>query len=424
MPLDLAALLVEAGIASAADLERALARQRESGGALDTALLELDLVEEGDLLRLLARASGLPPAPPDPPPDPRVRRVLPARVAERHAMAPFRLEGQQLALAVAHPVDVTGLDELSFMLSLELVPYVAPEWRVRELIAKVYGDPLPQRMVALAERVRAKARGADRDRDHNRDGERDLDRAPALFFGRADPEEPLAAALAQVLEGAEGDALLRGALEPEEPPEAPPPRWSRDQAFAALEAAGGRVLVVAVALRYARDFFEAAALLAVTREHVGGHDALGWPEARARCRSVRLDRDRAPLLRAVLETRGPYLGPVARDPGNDELLAALGRGQPRTALVYPVVLRDRVVCLLYADNGEAPVSPGRLGDLLLVAGALGVAFERILRQGKRDRAELPPPGATGWAAREPAQALPPQSASPPGSPSRPAAAIT
>ncbi|HEX7622095.1 MAG TPA: hypothetical protein VF400_00890, partial [Anaeromyxobacteraceae bacterium] len=76
MPLDLAALLVEAGIASAAALERALARQREAGGTLDTALLELDLVEEDDLLRLLARASGLPPAPLDPTLDPRARRVL------------------------------------------------------------------------------------------------------------------------------------------------------------------------------------------------------------------------------------------------------------------------------------------------------------------------------------------------------------
>ena len=121
---------------------------------------------------------------------------------------------------------------------------------MRELIAKVYGDPLPERMVALAERVRAKARGADRDPltpalspgggEGGRDPGHDPDLAPALFFGRADPEEPLAAALAQVLEGAEGDALLRGALEPEEPLEAPPPRWSRDQAFAALDAAGGR----------------------------------------------------------------------------------------------------------------------------------------------------------------------------------------
>jgi len=425
VPLDLAALLVEAGIASAADMERALARQREAGGALDTALLELDLVEEAALLRFLAQASGLPPAPLDLEPDPRARRVLPARVAERHAMAPFRLEGQQLAVASALPVDARALDELSFMLSLEIVPHVAPEWRVRELMAKVYGEPLPERMAALAERVRGRTRGADREpltpalSPGGGEGGRDSDPAAGLFFGRADPEEPLAAALAQVLEGAEGEALLRGALEPEAPLE-PPPRWSRDQAFAALEAASGRDKVVSVALRYTRDFFEAAALLAVTRDHVGGHDALGWPDARAHCRSVRLDRERAQVLRAVLETRGPHLGPVARDPGNEELLTALGRSWPRTALVYPVVLRDRVVCLLYADNGEAPVSPGRLGDLLLVAGALGVAFERILRQGKRDRADLPPPDASGWAAREPAQAVPPMPPSAPEPPPPPA----
>jgi hypothetical protein len=51
-------------------------------------------------------------------------------------------------------------------------------------------------------------------------------------------------------------------------------------------------------------------------------------------------------------------------------------------LVYPVTVRDRPVCILYADNGDAPVSPGRLGDLLLFLSALGTAFERIIKQRK------------------------------------------
>ncbi len=62
---DLAALLVEAGVASAADVERAAERQRERGGRLDTALLELELLPEDELAGLLCRASGLGPPPPD-----------------------------------------------------------------------------------------------------------------------------------------------------------------------------------------------------------------------------------------------------------------------------------------------------------------------------------------------------------------------
>ena len=467
---DLAALLVEAGAASAADLERAAARQREQGGRLDTAILELDLLREEDLVAWLARASGLPPPPPGPvDPDIRARRVFPARVAERHGLAPFRLEGRELSILAAHPVDLAALDEISFMLSLHLVAHVAPEWQVRELMARTYGVALQERFAALAEKARAAAVAASPaagapdldppqapapDRDEARSGARgeemppgsprprdqapdpdDLDisidesfsfepaaevpaadaaapeepppegapaaeppteghqepSAPAASSPRAEPEEPLAAALAQALSATDPEALLHDAPGPPAERDAPP-RWSREEAFAALESAQGREGVVAVALRYTRHFFEAAALFAVTKEHVSGQDAVGWEGARERCRSLQLTPDAVGLFRAVLETSGPYLGPVAQERGNESLLAAIGRAWPRTALVYPVRLRDRTVCILYADNGDAPVSPRRLGDLLLFACGLSGAFERVLRHAKRIRAVAPPLG--------------------------------
>ncbi len=474
VPLDLAALLLEAGAATAGQLERALARQREAGGALDTALLEDGAVREDELVRFLCRASGLPPPPPEPiEPDPRARRLFPGRVAERHGLAPFRLDGRELFLLAKHPVDLAALDEISFMLSLHLVPCVAPEWRVHELQARVYGTKLAERFAAVAEAVRSttstsisapsvsspspwkgEGRGEGRPATGpaplsgpppaSGEGETQTDDAqlgaiaidvedapepgpveprppPALGFGHPGHEEPLAAALAQAVEAA--DAALLGEAGAREPPPEAPPRWSREEAFAALEAAHHRDEIVAVGLRYARDFFEAAAVFAVTHERVVGHDAVGWEGARERCRAVQLAPDGAGLFRAVIETSGPYLGPVAREPGNEALLGGLGRGWPRIALVYPVALRDRTVCVLYADNGDAPVSPRRLGDLLLLAGGLGGAFERILREAKRARAEAPPLGADmnaeqgaafpsvppdeGWTLREPALATEP-----------------
>ena len=474
---DLAALLVEAGAASAEVLERALERQRARGGTLDTALLELEILPEEELMGFLSRASGLPLPPADLiEPDIRARRVFPARVAERHGLAPFRLEGRELSLLGVHPVDLSSLDEISFMLSLHLVPHVAPEWRVRELMARTYGLAFPDRLAALAQAVRsargsrpAPAPSADMDADADslsspteapdadgadlvssrpaiaagtqsraalgRPDVEDLvislddgfsvEPASALFGGaaglaeldsrgpgresepiptgdespaarppgadtrREEAEEPLAAALAQALSATDPEALLHEGAEPPSQRDAPP-HWSLEEAFAALEAAQGREAVVAVALRYARDFFEAAALFAVTKERVCGQDAVGWEGARERCRSLRVTPDSIGLFRAVIETSGPYLGPIAREPGNDAMLSALGRPWPRIALAYPVALRERTVCVLYADNGDAPVSPRRLGDLLLLAAALGGAFERILRHAKRIRAVTPP----------------------------------
>ena len=489
MPQDLAALLVEEGAASAEAVDRARARQAELGGALDTALLELGIVPEDVLVPLLARATELP-APPDAAwaaEDPRARRVFPSRVAERHGLAPFALDGRELSLVAAAPVDVGLLDEISFMLSLHLTAHVGPEWRVRELIHRLYGSPLSPRFSALAasggappaEPWRPEPGGEPALAEPSSPpvepavaaqvGEDDLGgisdeppRAPPALAGFAredgEPLEPLAAALAQAVEAfdeqalwgeppsgppadeatpepeAAGAALEQGAAQGEEPEPEPdeedrpppdrsaPPRWSYEAARQALAEARSRDEVVLAALRYARDFFEFAALFAVTRDAVAGHDALGPEEgARDLCRGVAIYADDPGLFRTVIEARSPFLGPVTRDaPGTDAILGGLGRGAPRTTLVFPVLMRDRPVCVVYADNGEAPASPRRLGDLLLVLAGVGAAFERVIRSQKRRRprarpAPLSPPPAPApgerWATVEPLRA--PEPAAPP-----------
>jgi hypothetical protein len=423
-PDPLADLLAEEGLVSREALARAAARRAEAGGALDTALLEMGLVDERTVADALARASRLPAAPPSAflDPDPRARRAFPSKVAERHGLVPFGLEGREILIAVVHPVDQALLDEVSFMLSLHVRPHVAPEWRVRALIERLYGTPMPERLRALAARLSG---GAEAEPAPPSGAEGDLAFEPVANaampgrrgFGRGpEPAEPLAAALAQAVETSEATAIL------EEPPSPPPPArerrgapgWRLDDARRALGEARDRDRVVSAALRYARDFFESAALFAVTRDAVWGHDALGPDDdARERCRALAVSVDDCGMFRPALETRGPYLGPPPADPVTRSVLDGLERGTPRTVLVYPVTLRERVVCILLADNGDAPVSPRRLGDLLLLLSAMGGAFERVMRERKLRR---------GAAAQAPAPAAaPPPEAPPPPAPAAPPA---
>jgi HEAT repeat protein len=402
VPKDLAELLVEEGAVSADDMARALERQRDEGGSLDTALLELGLLGESQVLDALARASDLPPAPPEAyaAVDPRARRVFPAKVAERHGLAPVALDGRELGLVATYPVDLGLLDEISFMLSLHLTAQVGPEFRVRELIHRLYGGALAPRLASVAaaraaQEVGPVEAGAPAEGGlaaaAEVPGEAPPAEAPGLPSDGGEPAEPLAAALAQAVEDAEVPLLAETGGEgpvPAPVDRSAPPHWSLDDARAALAAARGRDEVVLVALRYARDFFEHAAVFAATRDAIAGHDALGAEEdARDRCRATALYASDPGILRTVVETRSTYLGPVARDaPGTEAVLDGMARGTPRTVLVFPVLLRDRPVCVVYADNGEAPVSPRRLGDLLLFLAGLGQAFERILRDRKVHRA--------------------------------------
>jgi len=435
----LATLLVQEGAVTLEDLARAQAVQREQGGSLDTALLELGLLGEKTLVEALARASGLPAAPAGAldEPDPRSRRVFPAKVAERHGLAPFRLEGKELHLLATWPVDVAALDEISFMLSLHLVPHVAAEWRVWELRRRVYDVALPERFVALeARRARAGGEPAPEEAGPVAAAPRVPESAtpepvgpgpaeageplPLAAWG-ADPvageaasppfaagptgpalphpspaAEPLARALAQAVELAEaavGDEPLPVGLPAALPEQrVRPARWTLAEARQALAEAATRDQAVSALLRYALDFFEHAALLASARGRLHGRDALGAdPGARARARGVSLPWGDAGIVRAVVETGGPYLGPAGPDAVVEALVAGLGRSPPRTMLLYPVQVRDRVVCLLYADNGEAPVSPRRVGDLFLLASEVGATLLRLLAADKASAPPAPPP---------------------------------
>ena len=165
------------------------------------------------------------------------------------------------------------------------------------------------------------------------------------------------------------------------------------------------------ALRYARDFFEFAALFAVTRDAVAGHDALGVEEdARDLCRGTAIYTSDPGIFRTVIETRAPYLGPVAarRRGQRGHPRRAVARHAPHRAGLPDPCSATGPACVLYADNGEAPVSARRLGDLLLFISALGAAFERVIASGSggrvaREQPRLGPsePGRPLPAAEEP-----------------------
>ncbi|MFN7135854.1 MAG: hypothetical protein ACK4N5_27565, partial [Myxococcales bacterium] len=123
----------------------------------------------------------------------------------------------------------------------------------------------------------------------------------------------------------------------------------------------------------------------------------GEPEPRIGQLSVPLDM--TSVLRTVLMTRGRYLGPMPADPTSQQVLADLGRANPKVAFLYPVEVRERVVAILYADMREKPASDRRVAEFVVLAQQLGKRFERLLLEQKRKLPAPPPPKAeatTAW----------------------------
>ncbi len=375
--------LVADGAITLEDAERAEARLARTGGAVDSVLLELHLLPAARLPEILARVSGLPAAPETAfsAPDPRARRVFPAKVAERHAVAPFALDGRELSVVTTYPPDAGLLEELGFLLSLHLRAHVAPEWRVRALVQQLYGTPLPERLAALA-------------------GTPGQDEAAGLPEAEVLPEE-------------------------DDPAAARAPGWTPVQAREAMDAASDPDEAIRVALRAARDRFTYAAAFSVRRDALAGHDALGLdPRAREACRRVAVDLRDPGLFGPPLESRAPYLGPPPADPVTTSILSGLGRVGPRTVLVAPVWIGDRAACVLYADNDDEPVSSGHLGDLFPLLGALGESLARMIRErkaGGTPREKAPAPSPLGPPAAMPGPAAPAAMSAVVPPPPRPAA---
>ncbi len=160
---DLGRRLRDRGWAEEGQLRLALERQRRSGGALSTALLELEAVSESRLLDALAELHGLPPAgateldeiPPT------VIALVSPREASRYRVVPFAAVGGRADVATDRPGAIEELDELSFLLGRRLAVHVTTEVRLVEALERWYGIARPSRLGELVARLTAPPPGSE-----------------------------------------------------------------------------------------------------------------------------------------------------------------------------------------------------------------------------------------------------------------------
>lgn len=124
-------MLVREGRLDPAQLDAALAHQRQWGGRIGGAIVRLGFLHEPAILETLGKQLGVPfvqLAGQDIPPN--VLALVPRRLAEVRRVLPLALatEGPRaLVVALADPTDLAVLDELSFATGLRVRPALASE---------------------------------------------------------------------------------------------------------------------------------------------------------------------------------------------------------------------------------------------------------------------------------------------------------
>jgi hypothetical protein len=158
-----------------------------------------------------------------------------------------------------------------------------------------------------------------------------------------------------------------------------------EDSVAALEVelvlAHDRDAVSEIALRIARRYTEAAAIFIVRGGIISGFRGDGVAISE-QISGILLPTESDCAITAPATTRTPFRGRPPESGLNTTLLASLQRTDAREVTVFPVLIRDQVVNLLYTDSGQNPLGETGFAALDALANLITRAYERLILERK------------------------------------------
>lgn len=338
-------MLIRGGVLTEDQLQEALHAQAIYGGRLGTNLVEMGLVGEVELARLLNEKLGVPSV------DPASLESIPAPVigliAQKTVLhfrvLPVALEGRKLTLAMVDPTDFAAIDEIGFVTGLVVVPRVCSELRLALALEHYYGIKRTLRYIPVAGGIRSRVGLMDSENP-----------APPLPRGSNEPV------------GAPGPGFGGCSVR----------RLGVDAVADRLAAAPGEAEVVATLLAYLGGEFDRGGFLSLCPGNAVGVQAVAGGVEVARFPGSMISLSKAVLLSRVLQERTLYLGELPAGGAEGELLALVGAGRDVPALLLPLTIGRVGAALLFAVDAS-----GRLGagvfELQRVATKAELAFEML-----------------------------------------------
>ena len=315
MPI-LARYLRDRGIVTGQQLEEAIQHQVLYGGRLGTSLHELGFITEERLQDALARAHGVSTTAIDASKiSPEALAAIPAAIAAKHKVCPYKVTGQTLFLLMVNPRDHTTVAKIGFSRGFIVKPIVIPELRMARLLRQHYG-------------VDERWRHVD------------------TFRPQIEPGE---------------------ALEPE-------------VAGERLDSARTRDEVVDAILGVCHRSFRRVIFLIVKDPWVLGWTGRGEGVDRGLAEGLRFPLGEPSVFQTVARDKTHFIGRLAENEQNTRLLNKLDKQPNTNAVVFPIVLRGRVVNLIYGDSGSGRNVKTDMGSLLLVLQRVPDAYLRIIKE--------------------------------------------
>ena len=146
----------------------------------------------------------------------------------------------------------------------------------------------------------------------------------------------------------------------------------------ALKRARDRDEVGRQVCRYFQEHFFNVAYLVLKKGLLVGWDGGGTRLTLESIRNISIPTDQASSFRDVISSRLPRRGRLDTHPADRHFEATIGY-QPDSVSFIPIMIRDKVVGLVYADGPHAPLNEAEIRDLLTETES---SYERVIRQGR------------------------------------------
>jgi len=374
--MKLGTLLLRNAAISLTQLEAALRAQVIYGGRLGTNLVELGFVDLDVLAGYLGELTQLPVATREllEAASPEALALVDAGTADRLGVMPLAWKPDPaLAVAMIEPFDLGSIEELSAKLGLPVHPYVVPELRLLYYLEKVYGLPRKARFIRAGTRRATTGGGAwdDRRRSQPPGG---LVLPPAL---RLEPRRRSRAS------GPIDAARLRS----EDP--TPVPRLAWAFAVDRLDHAVQRDQIASVFCDFAVGRFDALVVLLVRDGNaLGWHGRIAGGGPATPIDQISLPLGPASAFQIAHDGMRLFHGavPTPVHPTETRLWEALGTPPPADLLVAPILVKQRVIQLVYAHGvsgeGIPDTDSAELAELTVRASD---AYVRLIQKARDTR---------------------------------------
>lgn len=349
--------LISAGIITPELLDEAIESQCIFGGKLGTNLIELGLIEEEHLAKILSQQLNLHYIKPKllmNVPE-KILDLVPQNLALKHQVVPYHKEKEKIFLAMKDSSNLAVIDELSFQLNHIIIPLAVPEVRLMLALKKHYGLELSPRFESIEAKI-----------DHP---DSPLPKAPETSSktnGNPNNKIPSKISIKRVInlekehsseqsdswpllgEGNDQEAIVADSVYFDFGTS--PKEMSQTSLAQQLVSATDRNDIARSLINYLAQEFSVSALFMVRADIVHG-----WLAKYGNIEPTGFDRlqinlQKQSIFNQLVENKSYFLGSVSDTPQNSLLLKFFDTQPPQTALIVPLLVKDRLVSILYLQD--------------------------------------------------------------------------